>query len=190
MDGSPTTRPGWTLTMISPSPSEPAPSSTKLTSARQRLRGSGRARNWSRWRTSSQHSVSETSTPTIEWRYANWATAPAGSRTTAARQARRLCRFSPCASRSSSTPALSESAAANGPSAPGSTSARECIRLCRKRGKIPAATSISPTTVQAVPTITGTAAGRGPWSNRRTRCGTDTDLSPSSVTDIASRGFA
>lgn len=87
-------------------------------------------------------------------------------------------------------PTLSESAAANGPSAPGSTSARVCIRLCRKRGKTPAATSISPTTVQALPTSAGTDSGRGPWSSRRTRCGTDTELSPSSVTDIASRGFA
>lgn len=57
-------------------------------------------------------------------------------------------------------------------------------------GKTPAATSISPTTVQAVPTIAGTDSGRGPWSDRRKRRGTDIDLSPSSVTDIASRGFA
>ena len=36
---------GWTLTMMSPRTREPAPMRTKLASARQRLRGSGRAAN-------------------------------------------------------------------------------------------------------------------------------------------------
>ncbi len=173
--------------MTRPRPMEPALISTKLASAFQRLRGSGSALNSLWWRTISPRRTAAMTTPMTECRYVNCATAPAGSRTTAARQARRLRRLRPWASRRSRTPALMARAAANGPSEPGSTSVTAWNRLCRNRGNTPAATSRRPTIMTAVPTRPGTDSGRGPRKIRRTCFGTCPDLSPSILLDIASR---